>query len=97
MAYASISQTVTKGRQSWKFQAGIDAEGCLLACTSWFAQPIFYRIRDYLPRGGIVPGKLCSPTSIKKMPHRLAYRSMGYGYFLSQDSLFPEMSRHLST
>lgn len=41
MAYASISQTVTKGRQNWKFQAGIDAEGCLLACTSWFAQPIF--------------------------------------------------------
>lgn len=45
MAYASISQTITKGRQNWKFQAGIDAEdkgeGCLLACTSWFAQPIF--------------------------------------------------------
>jgi hypothetical protein len=39
-------------------------EGCILAYSSWFPQPIFFTTQDLLPRHGTTNRKLGPPISI---------------------------------
>ena len=70
--------------QSRNLEAGADAETmkecCLLACSSWLAQPVlfcFYRTQDHQPRGGTA---LLYQSIIEKvltgLPTALSYRGI---------------------
>lgn len=64
-AYTSISELIIEGSQGrtgrWRQEL---EERCLLACSSWFAQPVVYRLQDHQLRSGTTYNSLGPPTSV---------------------------------
>jgi hypothetical protein len=90
--------TLHHHRRSGKNQnarTGIEAkeEQCLLACSSWLAQPAYWLIHHRTTCQGMVPHIISwvfpRQSPIKKILCRLAYKQILQSLFSSTESLFP--------